>query len=41
MGELPAEQRQLQIRARSRDARTVEVVVADRGHGRADSYNFV
>jgi len=33
MSGLPPEERQLQIRARSRDTRTVEVIVADRGHG--------
>lgn len=33
MSSLPPEARQLQVRARSRDARTVEVIVADRGHG--------
>ncbi len=36
MSELPTEQRRLQISARSRDSRSVEVIVADRGHGLAD-----
>lgn len=33
---LPPEQRRLTISARSKDARTLEVVVTDRGHGLAD-----
>jgi len=37
MSGLPPEKRQLQISARSRDARTVEVIVADRGHGLSES----
>jgi PAS domain S-box-containing protein len=33
MGELPAEARRLKVRARQADAETVEVAVADSGHG--------